>query len=284
MNWRLKLGAKLILSRLGIPYHQWRKLGLFRHGQMDRPDYALKIFELHVRRAFPDLRLNGKTVVEIGPGDSLASAVVARTHGAAQTLLVDAAPYASRDLALYHAMAAALAERGLTPPDLSGASALEEVLERCSARYLTTGVDAFAVMPDASADLIWSHSVMEHIPLHHLPRLMAEMRRVLKPEGLISHNIDFQDHLAYGLNNLRFSEALWESQAMRDAGFYTNRVRARTLHDMVRKAGFDIVEENFGRWPELPIARRSLDPAFRDLDEDELLIRTSHLLAKPILS
>ncbi|WP_309630369.1 methyltransferase domain-containing protein [Brevundimonas sp.] len=281
MNWRLKIAAKVVLSRLGIPYEGWRKLGLFRLGRMDRPDYALKIFDLHILRAIPDGRLDGKTVLEIGPGDSLASAVTARAHGAAEALLVDAGAYASRDVDLYRAMAAALEARGLPPPDLSDAATLEDVLAHCSARYLTTGVDAFADMPDASVDLIWSHSVLEHIPLKQLPHLFGEMRRVLKPEGLISHNIDFQDHLAHGLNSLRFSEAAWESPTMANAGFYTNRVRAGAMHAMVREAGFEILQEDFGRWPAPPIARRDLDPAFRDLSDDELRIATSHLLARP---
>lgn len=281
MNWRLKIAAKVALSRLGLPYDRWRGLGLFRLGRMDRPDYALKIFDLHIRRAFPDGRLDGKTVLEIGPGDSLASAVAARAHGAAQTLLVDAGAFASRDADLYRAMADALAARDLTSPDLADAQTLEAVLTRCSARYLTTGVEAFADLPDGSVDLIWSHSVLEHIPLKQLPRLAAEMRRVLKPDGRMSHNIDFQDHLSHGLNSLRFSEAVWESPTMRNAGFYTNRVRARTLHALIRQAGFDLIVEDFGRWPEPPLARRDLDPAFRDLTDDELSIRTSHLLAKP---
>lgn len=282
MNWRLKIAAKVVLSRLGVPYHRWRKLGLFRLGRMDSPDYALRIFDLHVDRAFPDGRLDGKTVLEIGPGDSLASAVAARAVGAERTLLVDAGAYASGDVALYHAMAAALQARGRMPPDLSGARTLEDVLALCSARYLTTGVDAFAGLPDASVDLIWSHSVLEHIPLKQLPRLMSEMRRVLKPEGRMSHNIDFQDHLSHGLNSLRFSEAIWESPMMRDAGFYTNRVRAGAMHGMVRDAGFVIEQEGFGRWPAPPIARRDLDPAFRELSDGELTIATSHLLARPV--
>lgn len=281
MNWRVKLIAKLVLSRLGIPYDGWRRIGLFRHGGMDRADYAEKIFGLHIRRAFPDAQLDAKTVIEIGPGDSLASAVMAKAHGAGTTYLVDAGRFASRDVGLYRDLAASLASRGLPAPDLNGTETLEDILARCSAHYLTSGVEALAHLPDHSVDLIWSHSVLEHIPLQQLPLLMSEMRRVLKPLGWISHNIDFQDHLAYGLNNLRFSEKVWESPSMRNAGFYTNRVRARTLHRMVRDAGFEITKEDFGRWPNLPIKRTSLDPAFRDLEEDELLIRTSHLLARP---
>lgn len=280
MNWRIKLASKMVLSRLGVPYDSWRRLGLFRLGRMDRPEYALKIFDLHARRAYPDGRLDGKAVLEIGPGDSLASAVVARAHGATEVLLIDAGAFARRDAALYRTLSAELVSRGYTPPDLSGAASLEDVLERCSARYLTAGLDSFAALPDASVDFIWSHSVLEHIPLRQLPQMIAEMRRVLKPDGCMSHNIDFQDHLGHGLNNLRFREAVWESPAMRDAGFYTNRVRAGTMHAMMRDAGFDLVEEGFGRWPTLPLAREDLDPAFRNLDENELLIRTSHVLAR----
>lgn len=280
MNWRLKIVLKVILSRLGVPYDRWRLLGIFRLGQMDRPDYALKIFDMHVRRAFPDGRLDGRTVLEIGPGDSLASAVSARAYGAAETLLIDAGAFASREVALYRAVADMLVEAGHDAPALGDVVTLEDVLARCSARYLTRGVQSFAAVPDGSVDFIWSHSVLEHIPLNELPMLMREMRRVLKPGGRMSHNIDFQDHLGHALNNLRFSQARWEAPLMRDAGFYTNRVRGLTMHALMRDAGFELVEEGFGRWPALPTPRAALAPQFRDLDEDELLIRTSHMLAQ----
>jgi SAM-dependent methyltransferase len=280
MNWRLKIVLKVILSRFGVPYDRWRKLGIFRLGQMDQPDYALKIFDMHVRRAFPDGRLDRRTVLEIGPGDSLASALCARAYGAAETLLVDAGAFASREVSLYRAMADMLQKAGHNTPALSDAVTLEEVLSRCSARYLTQGVQSFATLPDGSVDFIWSHSVLEHIPLNELPILMREMRRVLKPGGRMSHNVDFQDHLGHALNNLRFSEAFWEASLMSDAGFYTNRVRGLTMHEMMRDAGFELLDEGFGRWPELPTPRVALAPPFRDLNEDELLIRTSHVLAQ----
>ena len=280
MNWRLKIASKVLLSRLGVPYDRWRKLGIFRLGKMDQPDYAKKIFDMHILRAFPDGRLDGKTVLEIGPGDSLASAVSARAYGAAETCLVDAGAFASREVAIYRAMASLLAEAGYAVPELSDAITLEDVLARCSARYLTLGVKSFETLPDGCVDFIWSHSVLEHIPLNELPLLMREMRRVLKPEGCMSHNIDYQDHLGHALNSLRFSEEIWESPLMSNAGFYTNRVRGLTMHSMMREAGFELAKEDFGRWPELPTPRASLAARFRNLEDDELLIRTSHVLAK----
>lgn len=282
MNWRLKIASKIVLSRLGIPYHRWRRLGFFRLGRMDNPEYAQKIFDIHIRRAFPEGALSGRTILELGPGDSLASAVFGRACGAAETLLIDAGDFARHDVALYRAMARLADKAGLPAPALEGAVDLNDVLGRCSARYLKEGVQSFNTLRAGSVDLIWSHSVLEHIPLLELPLLMHEMRRVLKPGGLMSHNIDFQDHLAHALNSLRFSEASWEGPLMRDAGFYTNRVRALTMHEMMRDAGFEIVQEGFGRWPVLPTPRSALGPQFRGLDEEELLIRTSHVLARAI--
>lgn len=49
--WRLKVLAKIIFSRLPFGYSIWQKLGLFRHGQMDSSEYALRVFDSHIKRA-----------------------------------------------------------------------------------------------------------------------------------------------------------------------------------------------------------------------------------------
>ncbi len=49
--WQLKIAAKIVLARLPLPYHLWAKIGLFKQGGMDRPDYALRIFRQHFDRA-----------------------------------------------------------------------------------------------------------------------------------------------------------------------------------------------------------------------------------------
>ncbi|MDO8264188.1 MAG: class I SAM-dependent methyltransferase [Gallionella sp.] len=280
MKWLLKLSAKVVLSRLGIPYELWRKAGLFRHGQMDSYEYAVKIFQLHASRAFPQGDLSGKTVLEIGPGDSLASAVIGRALGAGRIILVDAGRFATVDFGFYRSLAAQLSACGYRSPDLAGVDTLQGMLSACQAEYLTSGVSSFSELGDATVDYAWSHSVLEHIPKSELPELMAQLRRVLRPEGVMSHNIDFQDHLDYSLNSLRFSEADWEAPLMRGAGFYTNRVRATEMHQLIRSAGFHIVEEEFGRWPALPMPRKKLHPDFRGLSDDELRIRTSYVLAR----
>lgn len=281
MRWAFVIAAKILLSQLRIPYGTWRRLNLFRLGAMDDPGYALKIFRLHQNRAFDDPSLMGKTILEIGPGDSLASAVIGRAYGADTILLVDVGDFADHDLAPYRAIAERLRAEGLPAPDLGTVRDFDAFLECCHARYLTDGLRSLAAIPPHCVDYIWSHSVLEHVRKSEVEETFRQFRRILRPDGRMSHNVDFQDHLAHSLNSLRFPERVWESDFMRSAGFYTNRIRAKQMHQAVREAGFAITDENFGRWPALPLPRRKLDAAFQALDEDDLRIRTSSFCAQP---
>jgi hypothetical protein len=35
--WQLKIAAKLVLARLPLPYHLWKKIGLFKQGGWNGP-------------------------------------------------------------------------------------------------------------------------------------------------------------------------------------------------------------------------------------------------------
>jgi len=72
LPWQLKIAAKIVLSRLPLSYRAWSRLRLFRHGAMDDPSSALEIFREHFNRSGI---ARGFTMLELGPGDSLASAV-----------------------------------------------------------------------------------------------------------------------------------------------------------------------------------------------------------------
>jgi SAM-dependent methyltransferase len=247
---------------------------------MDAYQYALKVFRLHMQRAFDTETVAGKTILEIGPGDSVASAIIGRAYGASQIILVDAGHYASESMGFYRELADLMRSHGLAAPQLSFARGLSDVLSCCHAKYFAAGVESFRGIETRSVDYIWSHSVLEHVPKVDVQRLLQECKRVLRANGVMSHNIDFQDHINHSLNSLRFSEAVWESPLMRNSGFYTNRIRAGEMHDMVRSAGFTILQEGFGQWPTLPLSRDKLDASFKNLTDEDLLIRTSHFLAR----
>jgi SAM-dependent methyltransferase len=280
MRWALKIVAKLLLARLPVPYAFWKSVGVFRHGRMDSVDYPLKIFNLHLQRAYPEGLPPQSVILELGPGDSIASAVIGCVYGVARTYLVDTGSFASKDLAFYKSLAADLENMGLNAPNLSGAASFGDVLHICHAEYLTEGISSLREIATGSIDFVWSHSVLEHVRKNELETVIQELKRVLRPNALSSHNIDFQDHLDGALNNLRFSDRLWESSFFAKSGFYTNRIPAVTLHGMFETAGFEIRQQGFGEWPALPTSRKSMHADYQSYRDEDLINRTSYLVLK----
>ena len=279
--WRLKLGAKLVLSRIPGSSFLWRKIGIFRLGEMETTAYALKIFRLHEKICWPEGLPPDFTALELGCGDSVASALIAAGREARKIWLVDTGPYASRDVALYKKMAEELKAEGVPVPDISQAGGFEDILTACRAEYVTRGLESLRAIPSDSVDFVWSHSVLEHVRKREFPDTMKELRRVLKKTGRGSHNVNLQDHLNYALNNLRFSEALWENEFFAGAGFYTNRLRYGQMLDLIRQAGFAVRSTDSGKWDKIPTPREKLTEPFRSLPDDELLIRTCHFVLTP---
>ena len=57
-------------------------------------------------------------------------------------------------------------------------------------------------------------------------------------DGICVHRVDLNDHLGGRLNNLRFTDAIWESVLFRESGFYANR---RLTDEDLLVSGFDLV-------------------------------------------
>lgn len=277
--WQVKIAAKVVLSRLPINYSTWRRIRLFRHGQMTEPSYAIDVFGRHLRASGFEPFI-GFTALELGPGDSVASALIAAAHGAANVVLVDAGPFADRSMEPYRRLAAALTASGLAPPRIEDSWTLSNLLEACKATYLTNGLASLRTVAAGSIDFIWSHAVLEHVLRDEFDATQAELRRVIRPSGIASHRVDLEDHLAGSLNSLRFAGRVWESGFMRHSGFYTNRLRASEVIASVEHAGFD-VRSTVHSWERLPIARRDLDPAFQRHADSDLLGRALDLIAIP---
>ena len=280
MKWALKIAAKLLIARLPVPYAFWKSVGVFRHGRMDSVDYPLKIFSLHLQRAYPQGLPPKSLILELGPGNSIASAIIGRALGVQRTYLVDVGSFATKNVAFYKSLASDLRRRGMDVPDLSGANRFEDLMHTINAEYLTEGIRSLKEIPTESIDFIWSHSVLEHVRKNQLEMVLKQLKRMLKPGALSSHNIDFQDHLDGSLNNLRFSESIWESSFFAKSGFYTNRIPAVTMHSMFEAAGFKIRAEGFGKWPALPTPRKFMHADYQIYRDEDLLNRTSHILVE----
>jgi SAM-dependent methyltransferase len=279
--WWLKCALKLALVSLPVDYRLLRGLSLAGHGGMRRPPFAHDAFRRHYEDGDFHRKAGGFTVLELGPGDALTAALVARAYGAASSCHVDVAPFATRDVAVYRAVARHLREQGLPAPDLSAAKSLEDVLAVCRGRYETRGLASLRALPGGSFDLIFSNGVLQCVPPALLLETLKETRRLLHPQGVCVHSIDLRDMMGHSLHHLRFGERVWESAWFRRAGFHTNRLRYSEWLRLFRSAGFDVRESEVNRWPTLPVARESLAPPYRDLPESDLLVSTIRVALSP---
>ena len=279
--WWLKCALKLALVPLPVDYRLLRRLSLAGHGGMRRPAFAHDAFRRHYDDGDFHRKAGGFTVLELGPGDALTAAVVARAYGAASTCHVDVAPFATRDVAVYQAVARHLSDQGLPAPDLWAATSLEDVMAICHSRYETNGLDSLRALPSESFDLIFSNCALQCVPPALLPETLKETRRLLHPRGVCVHSIDLRDMMGHSLHHLRFGERVWESAWFRRAGFHTNRLRFADWLRLFRSVGFDVRESEVNRWPTLPVASDSLAPPYRDLPESELRISTVRVALSP---
>jgi SAM-dependent methyltransferase len=279
--WWAKIAIKIVLSRLPFGYSYWQKLGLFRHGKMDQLTYVQSVFDQHVKQAGLTNQLKGKTVLELGPGDSAATAVIAACHGA-HAVLIDSGDYASREVRLYLSFADRLKDQGFDVPDLSEAESREDVLSICGAKYLPNGLFSLQTIADDSVDLIFSQAVLEHVRRDEFLQTMTECHRVLKSNGAASHCVDLKDHLGGGLNNLRFRESVWESNFFVRSGFYTNRIRFSEMIAMFEESGFCIKALNPDCWEVSPIERKSLSRDFAEVTDEDLLVKGFDAIISPL--
>ena len=278
--WLLKIIIKIIISRLNIPYKFWKKLNIFRHGQMENFEYSRKIFEIHFRDMTKLNKIDNPVIMEIGPGDSLFSMIYSRKYSKEKFYFLDVGDFASKNLYSYFKLQKKLEkENYFLHKRKRPFESFSEILNFYNAEYLICGLKSLKEIKDCSIDYIFSHSVIEHVRKYELEPLIKEMHRILKPNGVISHNINYKDHLGESLNNLRFSEKIWESNLFAKSGFYTNRIPAVEMHQYFKRGGFNLVQEDFGRWDKLPISRTYLSKEFRKFSNEELARPTSRFIA-----
>jgi Methyltransferase domain len=145
-----------------------------------------------------------------------------------------------------------------------------------------TGLEA------ASVDLVTSTNTLEHIPVADLVPILAECRRLLQPDGLVSTRIDLCDHYSYSdrrltpYNFLRYSDRAWR---VLDSGLsHQNRLRRPDYLEAFASAGLSVVQER-AQAPEDGVERlRAVDlaPRFRAYTLEDLAVTRLFLVARPV--
>lgn len=152
--------------------------------------------------------------------------------------------------------------------------------------YLAPADAAASGLPAGSIDIVFSNSVLEHVPPDAIRRIHAGTRALLREGGVAFHSVNCGDHYAYAdrtvhqLNYLQFSDAQWAFWNNRF--LYQNRLRAHQLVDMARDAGFEIALDNSHARPQrlqqlqaLPLAEQ-----FRHIAPEKLCITTVDFIAR----
>jgi len=146
----------------------------------------------------------------------------------------------------------------------------------CDARR--TGLDA------GSIDYITSTNTLEHVPARDIPLILRECHRLLRADGEMSYQIDYQDHYSYfdsrisAYNYLRYSDQGW--RLYNQSIHYQNRLRHSDYVRLIQEAGFEVLEQHLVQGSpddlstidRLPVARR-----FARYDRGDLAIRSSFL-------
>lgn len=278
VNWRLKIFAKIMLARLPISYGIWKKLGFFQLGQMGKYAYSEKIFSMHFKNFSSAKRKNRFSMLELGPGDSLLSALFGYLNGAETIYLLDVGNFADTDVKLYKNAFDRWCEEHVLIRPAPDFGSFDSFLSSINAFYLVGGLAEFRNIESGTVDFSFSHSVLEHVRKAEIDSLLLELYRVSAPESTSSHNVDYMDHLGGAQNNLRFSDAVWESGFFVKSGFYTNRIPPHIMHQKMRNVGFNVIHEGFGVWNTSLIEDSEVHPDLRGDYDHRLSAPTSSII------
>jgi SAM-dependent methyltransferase len=215
-----------------------------RHTLREEPPADESVYEAFRRHA----EVAGKAVLELGPGRRLDSLRMARRDGAARCTAVDVIGYR-------------------VPEEAAQAGIEYQVYD---GRRLPFG--------DAEFDVVWSWAVLEHLRFPEVT--IPEMRRILKPNGLVIARVDLRDHyhLVSGpwkervewLDCLRYPAWVWRAMKWYRAA-YVNRLRYSDWLRVFADAGFEPVDIRPQRSELLKSAHRRL-PFLQRYDEDDVSI------------
>jgi SAM-dependent methyltransferase len=191
--------------------------------------------------------VEGREVLELGPGRSLGLSLIFLAAGARRVYAVDRFRHLFWDRLDRHHIAGVL-ER-LDAEGWPHAVAARRAVRDIDSARVSLDSDLLvyrqadgAALPlaDASVDLSYSNAVLEHV---HQPEAVArELARVTRRGGDSVHEIDFKDHFVEHnrLRLLEFPEWEWQLRARLRPG-YTNRLRLGDFQRLFRELGFALL-------------------------------------------
>ncbi|HEX5467564.1 MAG TPA: class I SAM-dependent methyltransferase [Gaiellaceae bacterium] len=225
---------------------------------------------------------------EFGAGWDLAVPLSLWSLGVERQVVVDLRPNVRLPLvtASLARLRAIRAEGGreLRDPGRASVESPAELEQRFGIQYLAPRDARATGLPAGSLDFVSSTSTLEHVPAEELLPLLAECRRLLRPDGAISCRIDLSDHFSHfdsavgPYDFLRYGERTW--RLVNSRLLYQNRLRRPDYLRAFAQAGLTVTAEQAWR-PKDPRLPDDLAPRFRAYGADDLAVQKLRLVARP---
>ncbi|MFB2917364.1 MULTISPECIES: class I SAM-dependent methyltransferase [Aerosakkonema] len=252
-------------------------LNKFEGGTDHVPSQVVGVLERYSQligdRNFP---VKGKVCLELGTGNSPDIAFLMLLGGASRSLMVDTEPFMKvpfqegkeyEELVIYlRSIETDRIKFPQLPANLNDVN-LNEIARRLE--YVNyDGVHL--PLPDASVDIIYSKSVLEHV--REPQQLFQELRRISKPEAIHLHIVDLRDHFHIKDDNtvdgnwlefLEYDEEAWSRRCVKTHG-WCNRLRLPSWYPIVQGSGFAILQENIVR---IPLPTQSLPDTIKSVKD-----------------
>jgi len=308
VKWKVKAGIQNAIAALpffsnAIYFGVQRSFGGLRPERINPLSRMSAAAEMVAWATSAGVDVTGKTVLEVGTGHMVDLPIGMWLCGAGRIITVDLNPYLSRALVSEarnfvrrnsDQVLQLFAERrnrlfderlnvliGHSVPD-------DDLLAAMNIDYMSPADAAKLPLEAHSVDLHVSHTVLEHIPSDVLLAILAEARRIVRPEGLLVHNIDPSDHFAHDddtitrINFLQFADSEWKALAG-NRFMYHNRLRAPDYVRLFEESGMRILREERSVDERSKAALRSgflVDARFSGLTDDDLATTTISIMGR----
>lgn len=285
MHWQTKarIFRALSITPMGDHIHYFLQRRVTKElprrvGGLDELLVATRNLHADARRHLAE-DLGKARFVEIGAGRDLAVAITLRLLGVGHVTCVDVTRLAKLDL-IQHAANHMAGKLMMSPPKFKTWADLEAF----GISYLAPHTLQTAALPAASVDCFFSVDTLEHIPRAPLADVLTEGKRILKPDGLCLHFVDYSDHYARGgvlsrFNFLKFTTAEWDQYNSRF--HYVNRMRHSEFLALFAGRGFDVSEATPDVEPVQDDIVATLAPEFLAFARDDLFTIRAKIIARP---
>lgn len=159
----------------------------------------------------------------------------------------------------------------------------QDLLDKLNLRTMVCSANRTG-LPDQSFDFICSNNTFEHIYPEMLGAILTEFKRLMKPDGMMSHHIDMSDHFAHFdssisiYNFLKFSRKKW---ALIDNRIQPqNRLRYSDYIAMYSRLKIPVTETKIWEGNVAELTKLNIAPEFAYYSARDLAISHAYIVSR----